>query len=92
MRSFCAVAGLGGMLRCVAEIRVRVSRWESRRKWWRGGRRRPGLVLEIDGYGLTQTYGTRDLDTARIMVLDYLEVISEPAPVDTTICWIESGR
>lgn len=51
VRSFCAVAGWGGMLRCVAEIRVRVSRWESRRKWWRGGRRRRGLVLEIDGYG-----------------------------------------
>lgn len=80
------------MLRCVREIEVKVSRWETRRLWWRGGRRRPGLVLEIDGYGPTQTCGTRDLDTARMMVIDYLEVIGEPAPTDVAICWVETGR
>lgn len=80
------------MLRGVQEIRVKVSRWESRRRWWRAGARAPGLILEIDGYPTpTQTYRTRDLDSARAMVLDYLEVIGEPAPADVTICWIETG-
>ena len=62
------------MLEDVQEIRVKVSRWESRRLWWRAGTRAPGLVLHIEGYSTpTQTYRTRDLDRARAMVLDYLD-------------------
>ena len=80
------------MLGGVEEIRVKVSRWESRRLWWRAGTRAPGLVLHIEGYSTpTQTYRTRDLDSARAMVLDYLEVIGEPVPPDVAICWIETG-
>ncbi|MCD2136250.1 hypothetical protein LQ424_30970 [Rhodococcus qingshengii] len=80
------------MLEGVQEIRVKVSRWESRRLWWRAGTRAPGLVLHIEGYSTpTQTYRTRDLDSARAMVLDYLEVIGEPVPPDVAICWIETG-
>ncbi|TQF65299.1 hypothetical protein FK531_22025 [Rhodococcus spelaei] len=75
----------------MTEIRVTVSRWQTRGPWWRGRRRMPGLVLEIDGHGATQTYGTRDLDTARTMVLDYLDTVDEPAPRDATIVWIETG-
>ncbi|MGC0367734.1 hypothetical protein ABH922_005787 [Rhodococcus sp. 27YEA15] len=49
-------------------------------------------MLHIEGYSTpTQTYRTRDLDSARAMVLDYLEVIGEPVPPDIAICWIETG-
>nr|WP_168940455.1 hypothetical protein [Rhodococcus erythropolis] len=81
------------MLLRMEEIRVKVSRWESRRLWWRLGRRAPGLVLEIEGYETpTQTYRTRDLDTARKMVLDYLALVDAPAPANVPICWVETGR
>lgn len=56
-----------------------MSRWTCRGQWWRGWRRQNGLELHIEGYGYTQTYGTRDLDSARMMVLDYLVTIDEPA-------------
>lgn len=75
----------------MTELRVHVSRWSTRDPWWRGYRRMPGLVLEVDGHGVTQTYRTRDLDTARTMVLDYLASVGEPAPLDSTITWIETG-
>ncbi len=75
----------------MTEIRVTVSRWQTRRPWWRGRRRMPGLVLEIDGYGTTQTYGTRDLDTARAMVLDYLDCVDSPTSRDAVVIWTETG-
>jgi hypothetical protein len=75
----------------VSEIRVTVSRWEARGPWWQGRRRMPGLALEIDGHGMTQTYGTRSLDAAREMVLDYLETVDRPAAGDATILWVERG-
>ncbi|WP_097210840.1 MULTISPECIES: hypothetical protein [unclassified Rhodococcus (in: high G+C Gram-positive bacteria)] len=71
------------------ELRVTVGRWEARGPWWQGRRRMPGLFLEIEGHGATQTYGTRSLDTAREMVLEYLECTGNPAPADTTITWID---
>lgn len=75
----------------MTEIRVTVSRWQTRGPWWRGYRRMPGLELEINGYGTTQTYGTRDLDTARAMVLDYLDCVDAPARRDAAITWTDTG-
>ncbi|NKU87670.1 hypothetical protein GS884_08735 [Rhodococcus hoagii] len=37
-----------------------------------------GLELDIDGHGTTQTYGSRDLDVARAMVLEYLATAAHP--------------
>lgn len=73
------------------EIRVAVNRWETRAPWWRGWRWLPGLVLEIDGHGATQTYGTRSLDTARAMVLEYLRLSDVEVAEDVTITWSERG-
>jgi hypothetical protein len=70
---------------------VKVNRWESRGPWWQWRRRVHGLELEIDGRGTTQTYGTRDLDAARMMVLEYLAAVDESVPSDATICWVETG-
>lgn len=69
-----------------------MSRWTCRGQWWRGWRRQNGLELHVEGYGYTQTYGTRDLDRARMMVLGYLVTIDEPAPRDVAICWTDSGQ
>ncbi|WP_139277877.1 hypothetical protein [Rhodococcus marinonascens] len=75
----------------MTQIRVTVSRWQTRGPWWRGRRRVSGLVLDIDGHGTTQTYGSRDLDAARVMVLEYLGTVGAPAPTDVTLCWCEAG-
>lgn len=75
----------------MTQIRVTVSRWQTRGPWWRGCRRIPGLELDIDGRGTTQTYGTRDLDAARAMVLEHLAVTGAPATADTVIEWVETG-
>ncbi|WP_416063470.1 hypothetical protein [Rhodococcus indonesiensis] len=76
----------------MTEIRVRVGRWDTRAPWWQGRRWLRGLELEIEGHGITQTYGTRDLDTARTMVLDYLAANDDTsAPSDITICWVDAG-
>ncbi|WP_280763881.1 hypothetical protein [Prescottella agglutinans] len=69
-----------------------VTRWETRAAWWRGRQRLPGLVLDIDGHGTTLTYGTRNLDTAREMVLEYLRVSDVPVTDDATIIWTEHGN
>lgn len=75
----------------MAAIHVAVSRWTCRGPWWRGWRRQNGLELHIEGHGYTQTYGTRDLDVARMMVLDYLATVDTPAPHDAEIQWTDSG-
>jgi hypothetical protein len=49
-------------------------------------------VLDIDGHGTTLTYGTRNLDTAREMVLEYLRVSDVPVTDDATIIWTEHGN
>ena len=75
----------------MTRIRVAVSRWECRGPWWQGRRRMPGLELDVDGHGVTQTYGTRDLDAARTAVLEYLDTVGAPAPTDAVIEWVETG-
>ncbi|WP_137726531.1 hypothetical protein [Prescottella subtropica] len=81
----------------MTQIRVTVSRWQSRGPWWQGRRRLPGLELDIDidididGHGTTQTYGTRDLDDARAMVLEYLDTVGAAVPADAVIEWVETG-
>ncbi|WP_137872723.1 hypothetical protein [Rhodococcus sp. Q] len=66
-------------------------RWQVRGPWWQGRRRIPGLELDVDGCGVTQTDGTRDLDAARTAVLEHLAVIGTPAPADAVIEWVETG-
>lgn len=73
------------------DVRVDVARWDTRGPWWQARRRLPGLVLEIDGHGATQTYGTRSLDTAREMVLEYLRLSDVEVADDVTIIWSEHG-
>ena len=75
----------------MTQIRVAVSRWECRGPWWQGWRLMRGLELDVDGHGVTQTYGTRDLDAARTTVLEYLAVTGTPAAADTVIKWAETG-
>ncbi|NKZ71977.1 hypothetical protein GTA09_21350 [Rhodococcus hoagii] len=50
-----------------------------------------GLELDIDGHGTTQTYGSRDLDVARAMVLEYLATAGTPTSADAVIEWVETG-
>lgn len=64
----------------------------ARGPWWQGSRRLPGLELDVDGRGITQTYGTRDLDAARTAVLEHLAVTGTPAPADAVIEWVETGN
>ncbi|WP_427286795.1 hypothetical protein [Bacillus tropicus] len=75
----------------MTRIRVAVSLWECRGPWWQGRRRMPGLELDVDGHGVTQTYGTRDLDAARTSVFEYLDTVGAPAPADAVIEWVETG-
>ena len=46
-------------------------------------------MLDIDGHGTTQTYGTRCLDTAREMVLEHLRLSKVEAADDVTIIWTD---
>ncbi|WP_305094113.1 hypothetical protein [Prescottella sp. R16] len=71
------------------EIRVAVTRWETRAPWWQRRRWIRGLVLDIDGHGTTQTYGTRSLDAAREMVLEYLHLSEVEVAEDVTIVWTD---
>lgn len=79
------------MLAVMNTLRVTVSRWQTHAPWWQGRRRVAGLELDIDGHGTTQTYGTRDLDDARAMVLEYLAVTGTPTSADVVIEWVETG-
>lgn len=79
------------MLAVVNTLRVTASRWQTRAPWWQGRRRVAGLELDIDGHGTTQTYGTRNLDDARAMVLEYLDTMGAAAPADVVIEWVETG-
>ncbi len=79
------------MLRSMTQIRVTVRRWQTRGPWWQGRRRVAGLELDIDGHGTTQTYGSRDLDVARAMVLEYLATAGTPTSADAVIEWVETG-
>lgn len=71
--------------------RVTVSRWQTRAPRWQSRRLMSGLELDIDGRGVTQTYGSRDFDDARAMVLEYLAAAGTPAPADVVIEWVETG-
>lgn len=68
-----------------------VTRRETRGPWWQGRRHLPGLELEIDGHGVTQTQGTRSLDTARAMVLEHLRVSDLEVADDVTIIFSDHG-
>ncbi|MDH6284544.1 hypothetical protein [Prescottella agglutinans] len=54
-------------------------------------RRRPDPDRGVVRWWDAQTYGTRDLDDARAMVLEYLDTEGAAAPADTTIEWVETG-
>lgn len=71
------------------EIRVTVTRWETPAPWWQRRQWITGLVLDIDGHGTTQTYGTRSFDAAREMVLEYLRLSKVEVADDVTIIWTD---
>ncbi|QCQ91170.1 hypothetical protein [Rhodococcus sp. SGAir0479] len=71
------------------EIRVTVTRWETRAPWWRRRQWIRGLELDIDEHGTTQTYGTRSLDAAREVVLEYLHLSKVEVAADVTIIWTD---
>ncbi|MBM4481131.1 hypothetical protein GS444_18320 [Rhodococcus hoagii] len=61
----------------MTQIRVTVRRWQTRD---RGGRAAAGgwSRARHRRHGTTQTYGSRDLDVARAMVLEYLATAAHP--------------
>ncbi|MBM4496988.1 hypothetical protein GS426_19865 [Rhodococcus hoagii] len=74
----------------MTQIRVTVRRC---RPADRGGRAAAGWLVSSSTSTARhhQTYGSRDLDVARAMVLEYLATAGTPTSADAVIEWVETG-